>query len=139
MTSPSSFGRQGADVTMIQRSPTTVVKSETLMELAFGDLYSEEALARASPPRRRTCCSPPCPTACCPKVRKNSPTRPESAMPKFYERLEGAGFALDFGEDESGLFMKALRTGSGYYIDVGASDLIIKARSRWRAASRSRR
>jgi len=31
---------------------------------------------------------------------------------------------LDFGEDESGLFMKYLRRGSGYYIDVGASELI---------------
>ncbi len=29
-----------------------------------------------------------------------------------------------FGEDGSGLFMKYLRRGSGYYIDVGASQLI---------------
>ncbi|MCE3519440.1 hypothetical protein LXJ58_32325, partial [Escherichia coli] len=42
----------------------------------------------------------------------------------FYERLEKAGFMLDFGDDESGLFMKYLRRGSGYYIDVGACDLI---------------
>ena len=34
----------GAGVTMVQRSPTTVVRSETLMELAF-DIYSEEAVA----------------------------------------------------------------------------------------------
>jgi len=31
---------------------------------------------------------------------------------------------LDFGDDGSGLFMKYLRRGSGYYIDVGASELI---------------
>ena len=42
----------------------------------------------------------------------------------LYDRLEKAGFLLDFGEDGSGLFMKYLRRGSGYYIDVGASDLI---------------
>ena len=40
---------------------------------------------------------------------------------------------LDFGEDGSGLFMKYLRRGSGYYIDVGASELVangsIKLRS----------
>ncbi|MFX5813070.1 NAD(P)/FAD-dependent oxidoreductase, partial [Acinetobacter baumannii] len=51
----------------------------------------------------------------------------------FYERLEKAGFMLDFGDDGSGLFMKYLRRGSGYYIDVGASELIadgsIKLRS----------
>ena len=42
----------------------------------------------------------------------------------FYERLRKAGFLLDFGEDGSGLFVKYLRRGSGYYIDVGASELI---------------
>src|SRR5205807_3613253 len=42
----------------------------------------------------------------------------------FYARLEKAGFMLDFGEDNSGLFMKYLRRGSGYYIDVGASELV---------------
>ena len=47
----------------------------------------------------------------------------------FYRRLEKAGFMLDWGEDESGLFMKYLRRGSGYYIDVGASELIATAAS----------
>ena len=42
----------------------------------------------------------------------------------FYERLERAGFMHDWGEDGSGLFMKYLRRGSGYYIDVGAADLV---------------
>ena len=42
----------------------------------------------------------------------------------FYDRLEAAGFQLDWGEDGSGLFMKYLRRGSGYYIDVGASELV---------------
>ena len=44
---------------------------------------------------------------------------------EFYAGLEKAGFKLDFGDDDSGLFMKYLRRGSGYYIDVGASQLII--------------
>ena len=43
----------------------------------------------------------------------------------FYGDLEKAGFQLDFGPDDSGLFMKYLRRGSGYYIDIGASQLII--------------
>jgi putative flavoprotein involved in K+ transport len=43
----------------------------------------------------------------------------------FYAGLEKAGFELDWGADETGLFMKYLRRGSGYYIDVGASQLII--------------
>jgi putative flavoprotein involved in K+ transport len=43
---------------------------------------------------------------------------------EFYARLQEAGFLLDFGEDGSGLFLKYLRRGSGYYIDVGASELV---------------
>ena len=42
----------------------------------------------------------------------------------FYDRLEKAGFWLDWGDDDSGLFMEYLRRGSGYYIDVGAADLV---------------
>ena len=42
----------------------------------------------------------------------------------FQERLESAGSWHDWGEDGSGLFMKYLRRGSGYYIDVGAADLV---------------
>ena len=44
---------------------------------------------------------------------------------EFYDKLRRAGFLLDFGPDETGLMMKAYRTGSGYYIDVGCSQLII--------------
>ena len=49
---------------------------------------------------------------------------------EFYDRLAAAGFVLDFGDDDSGLFMKYLRRGSGYYIDVGASDLIADGKIR---------
>ena len=33
---------------------------------------------------------------------------------------------LTFGEDESGIGLMYARRGAGYYIDVGASDLIIE-------------
>ena len=46
----------------------------------------------------------------------------------FYERLEKAGVDHDWGDDNSGLFMKYLRRGSGYYIDVGAADLVERRR-----------
>ncbi|WP_164142145.1 NAD(P)-binding domain-containing protein, partial [Serratia marcescens] len=34
----------GADVTMVQRSSTHIVKSDSLMELGLGSLYSEKAV-----------------------------------------------------------------------------------------------
>ena len=48
----------------------------------------------------------------------------EARRRRSIERLRRRGFMLDWGEDGSGLFMKYLRRGSGYYIDVGASELI---------------
>ena len=38
--------------------------------------------------------------------------------------LTAAGFAVDSGPDASGLFQKYMHRGGGYYIDVGASQLI---------------
>jgi putative flavoprotein involved in K+ transport len=40
---------------------------------------------------------------------------------------------LDWGDDDSGLFMKYLRRGSGYYIDVGASQLVIDGKIKLKA------
>ena len=56
----------------------------------------------------------------------------------FYDRLEKAGFLHDWGDDDSGLFMKYLRRGSGYYIDVGASQLIIDGKIKLKSGSEVR-
>ena len=114
----------GADVTMVQRSPTTVVKSETLMKLAF-EIYSEAALARGITTDKADLIVASTPFALMPEGQKALYDTIRARDAAFYERLAAAGFALDFGEDETGLMMKAYRTGSGYYIDVGASNLII--------------
>ena len=42
--------------------------------------------------------------------------------------LTAAGFALDNGPDSAGIFMKYLHRGGGYYIDVGASQMIADGR-----------
>lgn len=114
----------GANVTMIQRSPTTVVKSSTLMELAF-DTYSEDALAQGITTDKADLMAASMPFALMPEGQKRLYDRIRARDADFYDRLSGSGFAIDFGDDETGLMMKALRTGAGYYIDVGASDLII--------------
>jgi hypothetical protein len=44
---------------------------------------------------------------------------------KLLEGLTKAGFMLDTGPDDSGLFMKYFQRGGGYYIDVGTSQLIV--------------
>lgn len=114
----------GADVTMIQRSPTTVVRSETLMEMAF-DIYSEDAVERGIDVDRADMIAAATPFALQPQAQKALYDRIRARDADFYERLAATGFLLDFGPDDTGLMMKAYRTGSGYYVDVGASQLII--------------
>ncbi len=114
-----------ADVTMVQRSSTHIARSDSLMELALGGLYSEEALAAGVTTDKADLIFASLPYRILPEVQK--PVYEEMAKrdAEFYDGLEAAGFQLDFGEDDSGLFVKYLRRGSGYYIDVGASQLII--------------
>jgi putative flavoprotein involved in K+ transport len=119
---------QDADVTMIQRSSTHVVRSATLMELALGRLYSEEAVAAGITTDIADLLFASIPYRLMPRF--DIPVYREIARrdADLYERLQRAGFLLDFGDDGSGLFMKYLRRGSGYYIDVGASELIADRR-----------
>ncbi|MCA9965270.1 MAG: NAD(P)/FAD-dependent oxidoreductase, partial [Anaerolineales bacterium] len=114
-----------ADVTMIQRSSTHIARSDTLMDLALGDLYSERALANGVDTNTADMIFASLPYRILHTFQ--IPVYEEMARrdAEFYEQLEKAGFMLDWGDDGSGLFMKYLRRGSGYYIDVGASQLII--------------
>jgi putative flavoprotein involved in K+ transport len=114
----------GARVTLLQRSPTTVVRSETLMALGFEKLYSESALKAGITTDKADLIFASTPFRI--MHRDQIPIYEEVRRRDagFYAKLAKSGFQVDFGEDESGLMMKAMRTGSGYYIDVGASGLI---------------
>ena len=115
----------GANVTMIQRSSTHVVKSETLMEMAFKDLYSEKAVERGISTEKADLIFSSTPFAIMHRSQIDLYNKIRKKDAKFYKSLVKTGFKLDFGDDESGLMMKALRSGTGYYIDVGASSLMI--------------
>ncbi|MEQ1943176.1 NAD(P)/FAD-dependent oxidoreductase [Mesorhizobium sp. VNQ89] len=113
-----------ADVTMVQRSATTVVRSETLMDMAF-DIYSEQAVADGIDVDKADMIAAATPFALQPAKQKALYDRIRARDADFYSKLAATGFLLDFGPDETGLMMKAYRTGSGYYVDVGGSQLII--------------
>jgi putative flavoprotein involved in K+ transport len=118
----------GAKVTMLQRSPTTVVKSETFMEKAFGPLYSERAVENGITTEKADLIFASTPFALMPRDHIPLWREIRERDRAFYDRLAASGFRLDFGADESGLSMKAWRSGAGYYIDVGASELIAGGR-----------
>ena len=114
-----------AHVTMLQRSATTVVRSAGARSVTTGN-YSEAAVAAGITTEVADLMSASMPARLAPVAAIEATTRLRSTEADFYARLEAAGFLLDFGEDGSGLGMKYQRRGSGYYIDVGASDLIIR-------------
>ena len=70
--------------------------------------------------------------------RSRSTTRCASATPSSMSGSRRPGFMLDWGDDGSGLFMKYMRRGSGYYIDVGASQLIVDGKIKLKAGQRRR-
>jgi putative flavoprotein involved in K+ transport len=114
----------GADVTMVQRSSTHIVKSDSLMEIGLGALYSEQAVSSGMTTEKADMVFASLPYRIMHEFQIPLYEQMRERDREFYERLERAGFWLDWGDDGSGLFMKYLRRGSGYYIDVGAADLV---------------
>jgi putative flavoprotein involved in K+ transport len=110
----------GAQVTMVQRSPTVVVRADTMRKVS-GDIYYAQRGANidladlmfaANPFRPRTV------------AEKGFTDFLRNTDADFYARLEKSGFHLWHGEDETGFFMAYYRRAAGYYIDVGGSELI---------------
>ena len=111
-------------VTMVQRSPSTVVTSDSLLDITFGGLYSEQAVAEGITTDRADLIFASIPFALMADLHRGLTAEMQERDCGLLRRLRDAGFLLDFGCDGSGLVMKAFRTGSGYYIDVGCSELI---------------
>jgi putative flavoprotein involved in K+ transport len=118
----------GVDVTMVQRSSTHIVRSETLMDIGLGALYSEQAVASGVTTEKADAIFASLPYRILHEFQIPLYDQMRERDADFYRRLEAVGFQLDWGEDGSGLFMKYLRRGSGYYIDVGASDLVAEGK-----------
>ena len=117
----SDFYDHGAEsVTMIQRSSTYVISQRAVLERLIGQLYSEDG-----PPTEDAdlfFSSIPYPVL---KIIHQYATQLIAEDDKeMLEGLEKAGFKLDYGYEGSGLFMKYLISGGGYYIDVGCSRMI---------------
>ncbi|KUJ16603.1 FAD/NAD(P)-binding domain-containing protein [Mollisia scopiformis] len=110
----------GYDVTMVQRSTTLVLNSETNL-MHMSELYGEGSPQTADADVINW--STPLPVV---KTLNIDMTKIQEKEDSATLRgLEKAGFKLDSGPDKSGLWIKYLQRGGGYYIDVGCSQLII--------------
>lgn len=120
----SLWENDAARVTMVQRSSTMVARSETLQELGWGRLFSEQALRNGITTERADLTMASIPYKQVAEAQKAVWKKGAERDAVFYDRLRKAGFKLNFGEDGSGISMLYLRRGAGYYIDVGGSELI---------------
>lgn len=115
------FYEKGYDVTMVQRSTTCVISSEAITDIGLKGLYDEDG--------------PPTEDADLwfwgmPAELLKTQQIGVTAIQNDYDRekitgLEKAGFKVDNGPNGAGLLLKYFQRGGGYYIDVGASQLII--------------
>ena len=111
----------GADVTIVQRSPTYVVSIREAQKVYA--IYTEglpfadcDLLAAASP------------YAVMRKAYQLSTAEMRNVDRDLLAGLEKRGFRLTFGEDDTGFQMMYLRRGGGYYFNVGCSDMIVDGR-----------
>jgi len=109
---------RGAHVTMIQRSPTTIVSVEPSAQIPYA-LYDEGPsledcdLIVTAMPLELTKQSHRLITAQVKELDK-----------ELLDGLARVGFKTDFGDDDTGWQFKYLERGGGYYFNVGCSDLI---------------
>ena len=128
-----------SEVTMVQRSATVVVTSEALMEHAWSRLYSEEAVESGIATEIADLTVASVPFKLLPALQKPIYEAIQKRDAALYEGLKKAGFQFDFGEDGSGIHSTYLRRGAGYYIDVGASQLIIDGSIRLKSPAEIKR
>jgi putative flavoprotein involved in K+ transport len=120
----------GSEVTMVQRSPTVVATSEALMEFAWGRLYSEAAVESGITTDVADLTLASMPFKVLPETQRPLYEKIRKRDAELYEGLARAGFLFDFGEDGSGIHTAYLRRGAGYYIEVGASRMIVEGKIR---------
>lgn len=109
----------GALVTMVQRSPTLIVSVDPSAQLydyvllTEGPSLADRDLINVASPLRQM------------KVAHKLITDQTREIDKpLLDRLEKAGFRLEFGEDGTGWPLKYRTRGGGYYFNIGCSELI---------------
>ena len=118
----------GARPTLLQRSSSLVVRQDDYCERVLGPLYSAQAVANGITTEKADILQASVPLRLLEQRHKTIWDEIRSEQSDYYGRLSEAGFKLDFAEDGTGLGMKYRRTASGYYIDVGAAEMVMDGR-----------
>ncbi|PTB70218.1 FAD/NAD(P)-binding domain-containing protein [Trichoderma citrinoviride] len=114
------YVEKGYDVTMVQRSSTFVASSKSITDIAL------RAYAEDGPPVEDVDLLTQSNPISVLKALQITVARKQAENDRdLLEGLARAGFNVDSGPGGSGLFFKYFQLGGGYYIDVGASKLIV--------------
>ncbi|MCJ1282467.1 hypothetical protein MMC26_001790 [Xylographa opegraphella] len=116
----------GYAVTMVQRSSTLVVTSRALIDVTMAGVYCEGG----PPVEDADLISHSLPSPVLKRFHIDATRETTRRDATLLQGLQAAGFALDNGPDGAGLWMKYMHRGGGYYIDVGASQLIADGKIR---------
>ena len=108
----------GANVKIVQRSPSMVVNVEPSAQLPY-QLYREG-------PNTDDCdlITISSPLKVLKKTHQLLTEKTKEIDKSLLDKLEEVGFRLEYGEENTGWQFKYLTRGGGYYFNVGASDLI---------------
>ena len=109
----------GANVALVQRSPTLIVNVEPSAQLPYA-LYDE-----GSPLEDCDLIAASMPFQLMKKSHQMITERAKRLDQDLLDGLSRVGFKIDFGVDNTGWQFKYLTRGGGYYFNVGCSDMIV--------------
>jgi cation diffusion facilitator CzcD-associated flavoprotein CzcO len=121
---------RGANVTMLQRSPITVVSLEPSSVRAY-ELYRSNDGIRPIADIDMMAASVPYELLA--RLHKPLNRRMAEDDKELLDGLRKVGFLLENGDDDDGYFLKLLKSQSGYYLNVGGSDLLIQGKIKLKA------
>jgi putative flavoprotein involved in K+ transport len=125
----SLYGR-GAHVTLLQRSSVTVVSLEPSSVRPY-ELYRQNDGVRPIADTDLMAASVPYPLLA--RLHQSLSRQMMEDDKELLAGLRKIGFLLDNGEDDTGYFLKLLRYQAGYYLNIGASDLLIESKIKLKA------
>jgi cation diffusion facilitator CzcD-associated flavoprotein CzcO len=121
---------RGAHVTMLQRSPVTVVSLEPSSVRPY-ELYRQNDGVRPITDTDMMAASVPYDLLA--RLHRPLSKQMQDDDKDLLDGLRKIGFLLDNGEDDTGYFLKLLRYQAGYYLNIGASDLLIEGKIKLKA------
>ncbi|KIJ68134.1 hypothetical protein HYDPIDRAFT_107789 [Hydnomerulius pinastri MD-312] len=116
----ADYADHGVDITMVQRSPTYIMSTKEGMPRLLA-LFWEGGPPTDVADRVNASF----PNHLLKLVHQRVTKQIAEADKELLDGLRKVGFKLTFGEDDSGFLLLAWKKAGGYYLDVGASQMII--------------